>query len=199
MTLKRSSLGLNRALVPQREVLSRLGRREFALIGDGADLYFRDLYDDLARVQATNDTIRERADTSLATYLSAVANRQNETMKVLAIVATIFMPLSLIAGIFGMNFESMPGLEYRWGYFLVWILALSAMLLMLWMLWLKRWNVVGRILLRRRQLGRFVPTAVEPAWLTAYLGRAAARNLRRGGAQSNALTRSLAGTPTSPN
>ena len=182
MTLKRSSLGLNRALAPQREVLSRLGRREFDLIGDGADLYFRDLYDDLVRVHVTNDTIRERADTSLATYLSAVANRQNETMKILSMVATIFMPLTLIAGIFGMNFQNMPALESLWIYYVIWALTVGALLLMLWMLWLKRWNVVGRFVLRRRQLGRFVPTAVEPAWLTAYLGRAAARNLRRGSA-----------------
>ncbi len=182
MTLKRSSLGLNRALVPQREVLSRLGRREFDLIGHEADLYFRDLLDDLVRVQATNDTIRERADTSLATYLSAVANRQNETMKVLSIVATIFLPLSLIAGIFGMNFASMPGLEYPWGYYIIWALTLGAMIVMLWMIWLKRWVVVGRSVLRRRQLGRFVPTAVDPTRLAAHVGRTAARNLRRGSA-----------------
>ena len=179
MTLKRSSLGLNRSLVPQREVLSRLGRREFDLIGHGADLYFRDLLDDLMRVQATNDTIRERADTSLATYLSAIANRQNETMKVLSVVATIFMPLSLIAGIFGMNFQSMPGLEYPWGYYIVWALTAGALFLVLWMIWLKRWIVVGRTVLRRRQLGRFVPTAVEPIRLAAHVSSAAARNLRR--------------------
>lgn len=179
MTLKRSSLGLNRSLVPQREVLSRLGRREFDLIGDGADLYFRDLVDDLMRVQVTNDTIRERADTSLATYLSAVANRQNETMKVLSIVAIIFLPLSLIAGIFGMNFEHMPDLKFPWGYYIVWALTVGALLLVLWMLWLKRWIVVGRTALKRRQLGRFVPTAVEPAWLSSYLNAAAVRNVRR--------------------
>ena len=115
MTLKRSSLSLSRALVPQREILSRLGRREFDLIGEGADLYFRDLFEYLVRVQAANDVIRERADTSLATYLSAVSNRQNEIMKVLSIVATIFMPLGLIAGIFGMNFEYMPGIRVSLG------------------------------------------------------------------------------------
>ena len=72
MSLKRSCLSLNRALAPQREVLNRLGRREFDLIGHGVDLYFRDLADDLTRVQASNDVIRERTDTSLATYLSVV-------------------------------------------------------------------------------------------------------------------------------
>lgn len=179
MALKRSSLGLNRALLPQRDVLNRLGRREFELIGSGVDLYFRDLFEDLLRVQAANDAIRERADTALATYLSAISNRQNEIMKVLSIIATIFMPLGLIAGIFGMNFQNMPGTEFQWGYHIVWVLALVGFVITLWMLWLKRWLVGGRTFLRQRRLGRFVPTAVDPVRLTAYVGRAAARNLTR--------------------
>ena len=178
MTLKRSSLSLSRALAPQREVLSRLGRREFETVGQGADLYFRDLFEYLVRVQASNDVIRERADTSLATYLSAVANRQNEIMKVLSIVATMFMPLGLIVGIFGMNFENMPGTEYPWGYHIVWVVALIAVGLVLWMLWLKRWIVGGSRALRSRRLPRFVPTDVDPARLRSYIGRTAARTLR---------------------
>ena len=179
MTLKRSSLGLNRALAPQREVVSRLGRREFALISGGADLYFRDLYEDLVRLQAANDVIRERADTSLATYLSAVANRQNEIMKVLSIVATIFMPLGLVAGIFGMNFENMPELQVPWGYYAVWALTVIGMGFVLWMLWLKRWLIGGSKILRRQRLGTFIPTAVDPVRLTSHAGRSMARNLRR--------------------
>ncbi len=179
LELKRSSLALNRALTPQRDVLSRLGRREFELIGNGVDLYFRDLFEDLVRVQSANDGIRERADTALATYLSAISNRQNEIMKVLSIVATIFMPLGLVAGIFGMNFQNMPGIEFQWGYHIVWVLALVGFVITLWMLWLKRWLVGGQTILRRQRLGRFVPTAVDPVRLTAYVGRAATRNLRR--------------------
>ena len=179
MTLKRSSLGLNRALAPQREVVSRLGRREFDLISGGADLYFRDLYEDLVRLQATNDVIRERADTSLATYLSAIANRQNEIMKVLSIVATIFMPLGLVAGIFGMNFKNMPELEVPWGYYAVWALTVVGFGVALWMLWLRRWMTDGRRALRRQRLGTFVPTAVDPVRLTTLAGRTMARNLRR--------------------
>ena len=178
MTLKRSSLSLSRALAPQREILSRLGRREFDLIGEGADLYFRDLFEYLVRVQAANDIVRERADTSLATYLSAVSNRQNEIMKVLSIVATIFMPLGLIAGIFGMNFEYMPGTEFRWGYHIVWVVTLVALGLMLWMLWLKRWVVGGSRVFRSRRLTRFVPTDIDPHRLTNYVGRAASRTMR---------------------
>ncbi|MYB75961.1 MAG: magnesium/cobalt transporter CorA [Chloroflexi bacterium] len=179
MTLKRSCLSLNRALAPQREVLSRLGRREFGLIAKEADLYFRDLFEDLVRVQAANDIIRERTDTALATYLSVVSNRQNEFMKVLSIVATIFMPLGLVAGIFGMNFQYMPGLDFRWGYFAMWSLTLIAIALMLWLLWLKGWFSARMRALRSQRFGRFVPTAVDPIRLTVFAGRAVARNLRR--------------------
>ena len=191
MTLKRSSLSLSRALAPQREVLSRLGRREFDIVGEGADLYFRDLFDFLVRVQASNDVIRERADTSLATYLSAIANRQNEIMKVLSIVATMFMPLGLIVGIFGMNFENMPGIEFRWGYHIVWFVSLVALGFVLWLLWLKRWVVGGTRALRRNRLPRFVPTEVDPTRLTSYVGRTAARTIRL-------RTRQAAGLPFPP-
>ena len=178
MALKRSSLSLSRAMVPQREVLNRLGRREFDLIGEGNDLYFRDLFEYLLRVQAANDVVRERLDMSLATYLSTVANRQNEVMKLLSIVATTLMPLGLIVGIFGMNFENMPGIQFRWGYHLVWAVTLVALGFVLWMLWLKRWLVGGGRVLRSRRLRRFVPTDVDPVRLTSDVGRAAARSLR---------------------
>ena len=178
MALKRSSMSLSRALGPQREALSRLGRREFELIGAGADLYFRDLFESLVRVQAANDVIRERADTALATYLSAISNRQNEIMKVLSIVATMFMPLGLIVGVFGMNFENMPGLEFRWGYHIILGIALVAVCLVMWVLWLRRWIVGSGRAIRRGRLGRFIPTDVDPVRLTAHVGRTAARTLR---------------------
>ncbi len=179
MSLKRSSLSLNRALAPQREVLNRLGRREFDLIGHAVDLYFRDLADDLARVQASNDVVRERADTSLATYLSVVANRQNEIMKVLSIVATIFLPLGLIAGLFGMNFENMPGIRFKWGYHIVVGISVFAAALVAWMFWIKRWVITGAGFFRPRRLRRFVPQAVDPTRLAGHLGRTVARNLQR--------------------
>lgn len=179
MALKRSCLSLNRALAPQREVLNRLGRREFSLSDQGVDLYFRDLADDLARVQASNDAIRERTDTSLATYLSVVANRQNEIMKVLSIVATIFLPLGLLAGLFGMNFTNMPGIEFRWGYHIVVGVSLVAVGLIAWMFWFKRWVIAGAGFFRPRRLRRFVPQAVDPIRLAGFLGNTVARNLQR--------------------
>ena len=179
MSLKRSCLSLNRALAPQREVLNRLGRREFDLIGHGVDLYFRDLADDLTRVQASNDVIRERTDTSLATYLSVVGNRQNEIMKVLSIVATVFLPLGLIAGLFGMNFENMPGIGFEWGYHIVVGISVFAAALVAWMFWIKRWVIAGAGFFRPRRLRRFVPQAVDPTRLAGYLGNTVTRNLQR--------------------
>ncbi len=189
MSLKRSCLSLNRALAPQREVLNRLGRREFDLIGHGVDLYFRDLADDLTRVQASNDVIRERTDTSLATYLSVVANRQNEIMKVLSIVATIFLPLGLIAGLFGMNFVNMPGLDFRWGYHIVVGISLIAVGLIVWMFWFKRWVIAGAGFFRPRRLRRFVPQAVDPIRLAGFLGQTTVRTLRRAEADITSTTR----------
>jgi len=177
--LKRSCLSLNRAIGPQREVLSRLGRREFDILGNDADLFFRDLLDDLVRVQQANDAIRERTDTSLATYLSVVGNRQNEIMKVLSIVATVFLPLGLIAGLFGMNFQNMPGLDFRWGYHIVVGVTLLAVSLVAWMFWIKRWVMTGAGFFRRQRLPRFVPAAVEPVRLAGYLGQTIGRNLIR--------------------
>ena len=179
MSLKRSCLSLNRALAPQREVLNRLGRREFDVIGHGVDLYFRDLADDLVRVQASNDVIRERADTSLATYLSVVGNRQNEIMKVLSIVATVFLPLGLIAGLFGMNFDNMPGIGFRWGYHIIVGISVFAAGLVAWMFWIKRWVIAGAGFFRPRRLRSFVPQAVDPIRLAGFLGNTVTRNMQR--------------------
>ena len=179
MALKRSCLSLNRALAPQREVLNRLGRREFDIIGNDVDLYFRDLADDLIRVQTANDAIRERTDTSLATYLSVVGNRQNEIMKVLSIVATVFLPLGLIAGLFGMNFDNMPGIGFRWGYHIVVGISVFAAALVAWMFWIKRWVIAGAGFFRPRRLRRLVPQAVDPVRLAGFLGNTVSRNLQR--------------------
>lgn len=170
LALKRSSLRLRRTLTPQREVLSRLGRREFKIIGEDADLYFRDIFEDLVRIEGGNDVLRERADTAMSIYLSAVANRQNEVMKALSVVATVFMPLGLIAGIFGMNFTNMPGLELTWIYILIVALTVAAMAGVIWMLWMGRWVVTGSRSLRKSRLPRFIPTAVDPVRLVTYVG-----------------------------
>lgn len=123
---KRDTLYLRRVLAPQREVLLRLSRGEFALIKESAPIYFRDVYDHLARIMDANDALRDLVNGALDTYLSVFSNRLNEVMKTLTIVSTVILPLSLIAGIYGMNFQFMPELTWRYGYFAV----LGAMLIL---------------------------------------------------------------------
>jgi len=165
LKLKRSTLRIHRVTVPQREVLNRLSRGEFKIISQQAEIFYRDVYDHLVRVQDLNQTIRDRADYALNTYLSSVANRQNETMRVLSIVATIFMPLTLLAGIYGMNFAYMPELGWRWGYFAVLAFIGAVIIAALWFFSAKRWLGWGQRQARRARL-----FAIEPEKLVGHLG-----------------------------
>jgi magnesium transporter len=144
MKLKRSSLKVHRVMSPQREVLNRLSRGEFPLIKAEAQIFYRDVYDHVVRIEDLNQTVRDRADNALSTYLSAVANRQNETMRVLSVVATIFLPLTLLAGIYGMNFDYMPELHWRWGYYAVLGVILLVVLIVVWRFWAGGWFAWGK-------------------------------------------------------
>ncbi|MDI6854681.1 MAG: magnesium/cobalt transporter CorA [Deltaproteobacteria bacterium] len=117
--LKRVMIILRRAVWPLREVLSQLERQESPLIQEGTSLYIKDVYDHIIQVIDTIETFRDMLSGMLDVYLSSVSNRLNEVMKVLTIIATIFIPLTFIAGIYGMNFKYMPELDWRWGYFVV--------------------------------------------------------------------------------
>lgn len=163
--LKRSSLRLRRAMVPQREVLNRLSRGEFSRIGDEAAIYYRDIYDAVARLESFIDNLRDRTDTILATYMSVVANQQNETMKTLSLVAAVFLPLGLLAGIYGMNFEFMPELGFKYGYFIVLGTMITVALSVFWWFWARNWIRAGR-----KRLEKFVPSAVDPERLISYVG-----------------------------
>ena len=113
LRLNRSSLRVHRVIAPQREMLNRLARGEFAVISQQALIFYRDVYDHLVRIEDLNQTVRDEANNALSTYLSSIAIQQNETMKILSAVASIFLPLTLVAGIYGMNFEHMPELGCR--------------------------------------------------------------------------------------
>lgn len=114
LTLKRHTQRLRRTILPQRDVVARFARLEYPhLIPDAAVMYFRDIYDHTVRVGESIDSVRDLADSALNTYLSSVNNRTNEVMKTLAIVTVIFLPLTLIAGIYGTNFEDVW--EYEQG------------------------------------------------------------------------------------
>ncbi len=128
---KRALVQLHKVVGPERDALRGLARLE-AFVAPDAYMYFQDIGDHLARVADSVDTYREVASGTMDIYLSSVSNRMNLIMKQLTVIATIFMPLTLISGIYGMNFRYMPELEWRFGYFGV----LGGMLaIVLWMLW----------------------------------------------------------------
>jgi magnesium transporter len=114
--LRRSLLQLRRGIAPQRESLNALLRGESRFLSEASHPYLRDAYDHVIQITEAIDTSRELASGLFKTYLSVVANRQNEVMKVLTIMASIFIPLGFLAGVYGMNFQFMPELSLRWGY-----------------------------------------------------------------------------------
>ena len=116
-SLKREVLFVKKSVWPLREVINNLQRSESPLIKDETRVYLRDVYDHTIQVIDTIESVREIIAAMRDTYLSSVSNRMNEVMKVLTIIATIFIPITFVAGIYGMNFEFMPELGWPWGYF----------------------------------------------------------------------------------
>jgi magnesium transporter len=116
-TLKRELIFLRKSVWPLRELISGLERAESKLIDETTQIYLRDVYDHTIQVIDTVETHRDMVSGMLDTYLSSVSNRMNEVMKVLTIIATIFIPITFVAGIYGMNFKNMPELSWPWGYF----------------------------------------------------------------------------------
>lgn len=122
--LKKELIILRKSLWPLREMINSLERSDSPLISRSSVLYFRDIYDHTVHIIDTLETYRDMLSGMLDIYLSSVSNRMNEVMKVLTVIATLFMPLTFVAGIYGMNFKYMPELEWRWGYAMVWCLLL---------------------------------------------------------------------------
>jgi len=118
-SLKREMIYIRKSVWPLREVVNGLERLETPLIKETTDVFLRDVYDHTIQVIDSVETLRDVLSGMLETYLSSVSNRMNEVMKVLTIIATIFIPLTFIAGIYGMNFKFMPELEWRGGYFVI--------------------------------------------------------------------------------
>ncbi len=137
--LKRQMIFLRRAVWPLREAISAMERGESLLIREDTRIYLRDVYDHTVQIMDTVETFRDMVSGMLDIYLSSLSNRMNAVMKVLTIIATIFMPLTFLAGIYGMNFKYMPELEWRWGYPMVWILVLLITLSMLLYFKKKKW------------------------------------------------------------
>ena len=136
---KREVIYLRRAVWPLREVVSLLERGESHLFQKQTLMYLRDVYDHTIQVADTVDSFREMISGMHDLYLSNVSNKMNEVMKILTIIATIFIPLTFIAGIYGMNFKYMPELEWSWSYPLLWIIIIFIAILMLTFFRKKKW------------------------------------------------------------
>lgn len=130
LTAKSSALRLARVLMPQRDLMQRLATNEYGVIPGSVRVYFGDIHDHMVRMAGLVDGMQQLIQSTVDIYLALANNRMNEIMKVLTIISTIFIPLSFIAGIYGMNFHFMPELNQPWAYPLVWIVFISIALIM---------------------------------------------------------------------
>jgi magnesium transporter len=137
--LKREMIFIRRSVWPLREVVGDLERRGSVFVQESTSLYLRDIYDHIIHVIDTTETFRDIVAGMIDIYLSSVSNKMNEIMKVLTIIATIFIPLTWIVGIYGMNFEFMPELKARLGYPIVMGIMLVIGILMLFYFKRKKW------------------------------------------------------------
>ena len=138
-SIKKEMMHLRRHVWPVREIISELNKRDSALIKAETLAYFRDVYDRIFEIMDLIETTREMVSGLLDIYLSSMSNRTNEIMKVLTLVATIFIPLTFIVGLYGMNFEYMPELKQQWGYPAILIVMLAVALGMLLYFRRKKW------------------------------------------------------------
>jgi len=142
MDLKRGVLRLRRISAKQREVILRMSRGEFPLIDQQMLPFYRDVHDHIVRVTDLAESYRDLISGSLEAYLSVVSNRMNEIMKVLTIFSAVMLPLTFIAGVYGMNFDNMPELHSRYGYYAAWAIMITVAVGMLGFFWKRGW--IGR-------------------------------------------------------
>jgi magnesium transporter len=138
-SFKREMIFLRKSVWPLREVISTMQRGDSPLIHETTHIYLRDVYDHTIRIIETVETFRDILSGILDIYLSSISNRMNAVMKVLTIIATIFMPLTFLAGIYGMNFKYMPELEWQWGYPLILFIMAFIGISMLVYFRIKKW------------------------------------------------------------
>jgi magnesium transporter len=140
LQLKRDIASLRRVALPQRDSVGRLARREFGQIPEAMTYRFRDVYDNLVRLNEEAMFLQDRVTTLLDAYLSAQSNRLNQVMKVLTVIATIFMPLTVLTGLYGMNvtLARFPGSDAAQFWWIVGIM-LAVSLAMLWIFRRKHW------------------------------------------------------------
>ncbi|GAB1428239.1 magnesium/cobalt transporter CorA [Aminivibrio sp.] len=137
--MKREILSFRKAVWPLREEVGALEKSETPLIRPETKVFLRDLYDHIIQIIDMVETFRDILGGIHDTYLSGVSNRMNEIMKVLTIISTIFIPMTFIAGVYGMNFLYMPELQWPWGYYLIWAIMLSIALTLIVFFKRRRW------------------------------------------------------------
>jgi len=137
--IKKEIIFLRKAVWPLREAVSFLERGDSDLLSASTRLYFRDVYDHTVQVIDTVETYRDLLSGMLDLYLSSISNRINEVMKFLTVIGTIFMPLTFLVGVYGMNFKHMPELEWHDGYFILWGLMIGLSIAMIIYFRRKRW------------------------------------------------------------
>lgn len=137
--LKKEIIRIRRAVMPLREVINRLEKSETELIEPSTDKYLRDLYDNIIQINESIEIYREMIWSLMDMHMTLSNNKMNEIMKVLTIMASIFIPLTFIAGIYGMNFDNMPELHYPNAYFYLLGFMLLVIIVMLWFFKRKKW------------------------------------------------------------
>jgi magnesium transporter len=137
--LKRELLVLRKSIWPLREAVGAFSRTESSLVPEATQVFVRDVHDHVIQIIDTVETLRDLASGMSDLYLSSVAQRTNEVMKVLTIMASVFIPLTFVAGVYGMNFEFMPELGVRWAYPAVMAFMLVVGGSMLWYFKKKKW------------------------------------------------------------
>ncbi len=137
--LKHQIIHLRRSVWPLREVVNWLLRGESNLVGRDVMIYLKDIYDHTIQVADTVETYRDMLASLLDIYLSSLSNKMNETMKVLTVIATLFIPLTFFTGIYGMNFKYMPELDWRYSYPIFWLFVIVVFIMMIFMFKRKNW------------------------------------------------------------
>jgi magnesium transporter len=137
--LKKEMILLRKSVWPLREVVNSLERGESPLIKESTGIFLRDVYDHTIQVMDTVEIFRDMTSGMLDLYLSSISNKMNEVMKVLTVIATLFIPTTFIVGVYGMNFEYMPELKWRYGYLLIWMVIIGVTSAMLIYFKKKKW------------------------------------------------------------
>lgn len=129
--LKRDLISIRNVLWPMRNAVSSISKNEYDIIDGNTIYYFRDVYDHIIQIIDINETYREIASSMLEIYLSSIANKTNDVMKILTIYSTIFIPLTFLAGVYGMNFRYLPELYWKYSYPAFWIISIIIIIYMI--------------------------------------------------------------------